>query len=72
LINSTFVKNHKDPQVHVEIGHRTCSVCTLGNIAYDLKRPVKWNPAKEEFVDDLQADLYMHRAYRKGYKLPVL
>ncbi|MCK5280958.1 MAG: gfo/Idh/MocA family oxidoreductase, partial [Cyclobacteriaceae bacterium] len=66
------VRSRKDPQVPVEIGHRTCTVCTLGNIAYDLRRPVKWNPANEEFVDDLQADLYMHREYRKGYKLPVL
>lgn len=66
------VRRHKDPQVPVEIGHRTCTVCTLGNIAHDLKRPIKWDPAKEEFVDDLQADLYMHREYRKGYKLPVL
>ncbi len=66
------VRNHKDPQVPVEIGHRSCSVCTLGNISYDLRRPIKWNPETEEFVDDLQADLYMHREYRKGYKLPVL
>jgi predicted dehydrogenase len=66
------VRARKDPQVPVEIGHRTCTVCTLGNIAYDLGRPVKWNPAKEEFVDDQQADLYMHREYRQGYKLPVL
>lgn len=66
------VRNHKDPQVPVEIGHRSATVCNLGNIAYDLRRPVKWNPAKEEFVDDRQADLYMHRAYRKGYKLPVI
>ncbi|MFC2124764.1 Gfo/Idh/MocA family protein [Bacteroidota bacterium] len=66
------VKNRKDPQVPVEIGHSSCTVCTLGNIAYDLRRPVKWDPAKEEFVKDLQADLYMHREYRKGYKLPVI
>jgi len=66
------VRNKKDPRVPVEIGHRTCTVCTLGNISYDLRRPVKWDPAKEEFINDLQADLYMHREYRKGYKLPVL
>ncbi len=66
------VRAKKDPQVPVEIGHRTCSVCTLGNIAYDLRRPVKWDPAKEEFVSDLQADLYMHREYREGYNLPIL
>ncbi len=66
------VRAKKDPTVPVEIGHRTCSVCTLGNIAYDLRRPVKWDPAKEEFVNDLQADLYMHREYRQGYELPIL
>ena len=66
------VRSKKDPQVPVEIGHSTCTVCTLGNIADDLRRPVKWNPATEEFVDDLQADLYMHREYRKGYALPLI
>jgi hypothetical protein len=66
------VRSRKDPQVPVEIGHRTCTVCTLGNISYDLRRPIKWDPVKEEFIDDVQADLYMHREYRKGYKLPVL
>lgn len=66
------VRSRKDPQVPVEIGHRSCTVCTLGNIAYDLRRPIKWNPKTEEFVDDLQADLYMHREYRQGYSLPLI
>ena len=66
------VKTRKDPVVTVEIGHRSCTVCNLGNIAYDLKRPVKWDPAKEEFINDAQADLYMHRTYRRGYKLPMI
>lgn len=66
------VRAHKDPQVPVEIGHRTCTACTLGNIAYDLRRPVKWNPDQEQFIEDPQAELYMHREYRAGYKLPVI
>jgi hypothetical protein len=66
------VRKRKDPVVPVEIGHRSCTVCTLGNISYDLGRPIKWNPKTEEFVDDLQAELYMHREYRKGYKLAAL
>lgn len=63
------VRNRIDPQVPVEIGHRSCTVCTLGNISYDLRRPVRWNPESETFVDDPQADLYMHRHYRDGYSL---
>lgn len=66
------VRDRKDPIASVEIGHSSCTVCNLGNIAYDLGRPVKWNPKTEEFIDDPQADLYLHRTYRKGYKLPVI
>ena len=66
------VRAHKDPQVPVEIGHNSCTTCTLGNIAYDLRRSVKWDPKKQEFVNDPQAELYMHREYRAGYKLPVI
>ena len=66
------LRQRKDPTVPVEIGHRTCTVCTLGNISYDLGRPIKWNPINEEFVEDPQADLYMHRDYRKGYELPLI
>ena len=66
------VRKRKDPVVPVEIGHRSCTVCTLGNISYDLGRSIKWDPKTEEFVDDLQAELYMHREYRKGYTLPAL
>ncbi|MFW5877750.1 MAG: Gfo/Idh/MocA family protein [bacterium] len=63
------IRERKDPVVPVEIGHRTCTTCTLGNIAYDLGRPVNWNPDNESFVNDPQAELYMHRHYRKGYGL---
>ncbi len=65
------VRQRKDPQVPVEIGHSSCTVCTLGNIAYDLGRPVRWNPDTETFVDDPEADKHMHRPYRTGYKLKL-
>ena len=65
------VKERKDPVVPVEIGHRSCTVCTLGNIAVDLKRTIKWNPETETFVDDTDgaATKLMHYDYRTGYKL---
>src|SRR5688572_1720403 len=44
----TAIKNRDIPICDVEIGHRTATVCTLGNIAYELKRPLKWNPSKEK------------------------
>ncbi len=66
------VRNRKDPVATVEIGHRTCTVCNLGNISDDLRRPVKWDPEKEVFVNDPQAELYYYRHYRDGYELPLV
>lgn len=65
------MKTNIDPVVPVEIGHRSCTVCTLGNIAYDLGRPIKWNPQTETFVDDPEADAnrLFNKTYSEGYKL---
>ncbi|MCE5347876.1 MAG: Gfo/Idh/MocA family oxidoreductase [Bacteroidales bacterium] len=65
------VRSRKDPVVPVEIGHSSCTVCTLGNIACELKRTIKWNPATETFVDDTDgaASKLLHYQYREGYKL---
>ena len=65
------VRAHKDPAVPVEIGHSSCTVCTLGNIACQLKRTIKWDPAKQVFIDDTDgaATKMMHYQYREGYKL---
>lgn len=65
------VRERKDPIVPVEIGHSSCTVCTLGNIACELKRTVKWDPIKEVFVDDADgaATKMLHYEYRDGYTL---
>jgi predicted dehydrogenase len=65
------VKSGKDPAVPVEIGHSSCTVCNLGNIACELKRTIKWNPETETFVDDTDgaATKLMHYEYRSGWRL---
>jgi len=65
------VRSRKDPVVPVEIGHSSCTVCTLGNIACDLKKTVKWDPATETFIDDFDgaATQRLHYNYREGWKL---
>ncbi|MBO6524125.1 MAG: Gfo/Idh/MocA family oxidoreductase [Balneolaceae bacterium] len=52
-----------------EVGHRTASVCNIANIAYDIRRPLTWNPETERFVNDQYANSMLSREYRDGYSL---
>ncbi len=63
------LKSRKDPIAPIEAGHRTGSIGILGNIATDLKRPLQWDPVAERFVNDPEADKFLHREYRDGYSL---
>jgi predicted dehydrogenase len=63
------LRSRKEPIAPVEAGQRTATVCILGNIATELKRPLNWDPIKQNFVDDSEAAKYLHREYRNGYTL---
>lgn len=53
----------------IKIPHRTNTACLLGEIAYKLNRPIKWNPQTEEIVGDAQAKRFCSRIYRAPYQL---
>jgi predicted dehydrogenase len=53
----------------VEVGHRSVTVCHLGNIAIKLGRRLKWDPAKEEFVNDAEANMMLSRPMRAPWHL---
>ncbi len=63
------VKRRIDPIVPVEIGQRTTACSILGNVAYELKRPVSWSPEEQFFINDPEAEKFYHREYENGYKL---
>lgn len=63
------INRRKDPMVPVEIGHSSCSTCTLGNIAHQLGRPLKWNPIAQNFGDDYEANTKLHYVYQHGISL---
>ncbi|MFO0808855.1 MAG: Gfo/Idh/MocA family oxidoreductase [Gemmataceae bacterium] len=50
------IRSKKPTICPAEVGHRTASVCLLGNIGYRLRRPLTWDPARERFVNDAEAD----------------
>lgn len=66
------VKSREKPVADVEIGHRTATVCHLGNIARWTGRRLQWDPAEEVFVGDADAQKYVDRERRKGYELPAV
>ena len=63
------VKSREKPFRDIEIAHRATTVCHMGNIAYWLKRPLKWNPEKEAFVGDPAANRWLDRARREPWTL---
>ena len=65
----TCIRTRARPISDVEIGHRTTTVCNLGNIAMQLDRAVRWDPAKEEFIDDPLANRMRQRSMRGPWSL---
>ncbi|MHC4754734.1 MAG: Gfo/Idh/MocA family protein [Planctomycetota bacterium] len=63
------VKRRQDPYFPVEIGHRCCSVSHLGNISMILGRKLKWDPDKECFGNDEQANSMLSRTMRSPWHL---
>lgn len=66
------IKSRQRPTADVEIGHRSISVCHLANIARQIGRPLRWDPEKEIFPGDAEANAYVDRPRRKGWELPKL
>jgi predicted dehydrogenase len=65
------MRKRSKPISDVEVGHRTASVCNLGNIAYQLKRPLKWNPRKERFKNDREANTLLGRPMLNEWKIKL-
>ena len=63
------VKSRREPIAPVEVAHRACSACLLHHMAMKLKRRLYWDPEKERFKNDPQADAMLSRPQRAPYAL---
>jgi len=63
------IKSRQQPIANAEVGHRSATVCHLGNIAMLLKRPLKWDPAREEFIGDDVANRMRWRPRRSPWRV---
>jgi predicted dehydrogenase len=61
------VKTRKRPICDVEIGCRSVTVCHLGNMAYWYRRTLHWDPVKERFVGDAEANTWLDRKRREPW-----
>lgn len=63
------VKSRKAPVADVAIGHRSATVCHLGNIAVRTKKKIAWDPKTETVVGDAEAAKWTTKEYRKPWSL---
>jgi predicted dehydrogenase len=61
-----------DLNADVEVGHYSATLCHMANIAMRTGRRLKFDTARERFIDDAQANTYLTKQYRRGYELPTL
>jgi predicted dehydrogenase len=63
------VRTRERPFRDIEIAHRTATVAHLGNIAYWLNRPLKWDAAEEQILDDPEANRWLDRIKRQPWTI---
>ncbi|MBP7050399.1 MAG: Gfo/Idh/MocA family oxidoreductase [Phycisphaerae bacterium] len=63
------VRSRRKTITPIEVAHRSISVGLLGEIAMLLERKLRWNPEKEEFVNDPEANRMLSRPMRAPWHL---
>ncbi len=63
------IRDNKQTIAPVEVAHRACSACLLHHIAMKLNRKLRWDPKKETFKKDKEANALLSRPQRKGYEV---
>jgi hypothetical protein len=63
------VHSRAQPSSHEEIGHRSASLGHLVTTTYRLGRSLRWDPVKEEFIGDDEANRLRSRALREPWQV---
>ncbi|HWB98888.1 MAG TPA: Gfo/Idh/MocA family oxidoreductase [Bryobacteraceae bacterium] len=66
------VRAHKREMLTAEVNetHLSTGISLLGNISYRLGRKLHFDPQRERFTGDSEADAMLTRTYRKPYVVP--
>jgi hypothetical protein len=63
------LRTRQNPAAPAEVGCRSVTVCHLGNLAYWLGRPLQWDPGRERFIGDDEANRWLDRPKRAPWTL---
>jgi len=63
------VRTRKRTICDVETAHRSASAVVLGGLALQLQRTLKWDPQREEFAGDAEANRLLSAAYRVPWEI---
>ncbi len=63
------VRQRRQPLSDVAGQHRSVSTCHLGNISMHLGRKLAWDPEKELFLGDEEANGRLSRPQRAPYEI---
>ncbi|MHC4798732.1 MAG: Gfo/Idh/MocA family protein, partial [Planctomycetota bacterium] len=76
-LTGAHVKNFADsihgsakPISSIDDGHKTAAICHLGNIAVALNQQLEFDGTTQTIKNIPQANEYLGREYRRGWKLP--
>jgi myo-inositol 2-dehydrogenase / D-chiro-inositol 1-dehydrogenase len=61
------IRTRRPPVSPAEIGHRSCTACLIGQIAMRLGRKLYWDPLRERFKNDDEANSMLSRRQRYPY-----
>nr|WP_257788016.1 Gfo/Idh/MocA family oxidoreductase [Anaerohalosphaera lusitana] len=61
------IRSRKETVAPAEVGHRSCSACLLNHIAMQLPGKLQWDPHREQFIDNDEANHRLARDQRYPY-----
>ncbi len=64
------IKSKELPFADIQKGHRATNMCLLGMAALKAGKSLDWDGQKEIITNDIDANKYLSREYRKGYGYP--
>src|SRR5690606_22869885 len=63
------IRTRKETAAPVEVAHRSTTLSNIGTISMVLGRPLRWDPEREEFVGDPEANRLLSKPMRAPWRL---